>query len=384
MKKIAYVINHSAFFYSHIIDVAVNAKKKKYQVKLFCGKPSSKEMEIFAKKKIRQKKIFIEQNISKSSSINILKEIIAFMQLRKSIKRYKPDIVHCASPKGIIFGGLISRLLNIRSVVIFNSGMGFLFSNKINFIFKFFRILYLFLLKNFIMKHSNKKVIVENKDDYFFLSNTYNLKSSEIKLIKGAGVDLKKFKFLKKIDTKTILLPARVIKEKGIVEFIHAAISLKKKFPDWKFIIAGTLDYDKQSKLNLATIKNLNKNNVVKFLGYVKFMNRLYKKSSIVCLPSYREGFSRTLQEAAASGLPIVTTNVVGCKDSIIPNVTGLLCKPKDSKSLEKKLETLMMDRNKRILFGLNGRKLAVKEFGLEKVLKNNLDIYDNLIQNIK
>ncbi len=150
------------------------------------------------KKKIQDKKIVIEQNISKSSSVNFTQEIIAFFQLRKSIKKYKPDIVHCASPKGIIFGGLISQLLNIKSIVIFNSGMGFLFSNKINLKFKFFRFLYIFLLKNYIMRHTNKKIIVENKDDYFFLKKKYNLLSSEIKLIKGAGVDLSKFKFFKK------------------------------------------------------------------------------------------------------------------------------------------------------------------------------------------
>ena len=128
------------------------------------------------------------------------------------------------------------------------------------------------------------------------------------------------------------MLPARVIKEKGIEEFISASISLKK-YPKWNFIVAGALDYNKQSTLRLDKIKKLNKGNVVKFLGYVKNMRKVYANCSIVCLPSYREGFSRTLQEAAAKGLPIVTTNVIGCKDAIIPKVTGLLCKPKDALS---------------------------------------------------
>ena len=150
-------------------------QKKKYQIKLFCGKDASKKMEVYARKKIKDKKILIDQNISKSSSVNFFREIIAFFQLRKSIKKYKPDIIHCASPKGIIFGGLISQLLNVKSIVIFNSGMGFLFSNKINLKFKFFKFLYIFLLKNYIMKHSNKKIVVENKDDYFFLKNNYQL-----------------------------------------------------------------------------------------------------------------------------------------------------------------------------------------------------------------
>ena len=111
--------------------------------------------------------------------------------------------------------------------------------------------------------------------------------------------------------------------------------------------MAGALDYKKQSSLDMNKINKLNKGNVVKFLGYVKNINKIYNKSAIVCLPSYREGFSRTLQEAAAIGLPIVTTNIIGCKDAIISNVTGLLCKAQDPKSLEKKLSILISDKKK-------------------------------------
>ena len=100
--------------------------------------------------------------------------------MNKSIKEYKPDVIHCASPKSIIFGGLVCRFLNVRSLVIFNSGMGFLFSNKINVMFMFIKWGYIFLLKNYVMKHSNKKIIVENKDDYFFLKNTYKLKKKKL------------------------------------------------------------------------------------------------------------------------------------------------------------------------------------------------------------
>ncbi len=381
-KKIAYIINHSAFFYSHIIDVALNARKNNYQIKLFCGKASSIKMDNFAKKKIKQKKISIIENRSESSSINILNEFIGLTEAIKSVKKYKPDIIHCASPKGIFFGGIISKILKIKSIVIFNSGMGFLFSNKSNFFFSIIKCIYIFILKKYIMKHKNKIIVVENKDDYFFLKKKYKLKLREIKLIKGSGVDLSKYYFIKKNNSKNVLLPARVIKEKGIEEFISASISLKKKYPKWNFIVAGALDYNKQSTLRLDKIKKLNKGNVVKFLGYVKNMRKVYTNCSIVCLPSYREGFSRTLQEAAAKGLPIVTTNVIGCKDAIIPKVTGLLCKPRNAYSLEKELSKLISDKAKREFFGFNARKLAENQFSLKNVLASNLNIYNFLIKN--
>ena len=232
------------------------------------------------------------------------------------------------------------------------------------------------------MTHKNKIIVVENRDDYFFLKKKYDLKPKEIKLIKGAGVDLEKYNIIKNNKSKNVLLPARVIREKGIEEFITASISLKEKYPNWNFIVAGALDYNKQSSLKLETIKKLNKRNVVKFLGYVKNMRRVYADCSIVCLPSYREGFSRTLQEAAAKGLPIVTTNVTGCRDAIIPNVTGLLCKPRNALSLEKKLSVLISNKAKRKYLGLNGRKLAKNQFSLKNVIASNLNIYNFLIKN--
>ena len=383
-KKIAYVINHSAFFYSHIYNIAHQARKNNYEIKLFCGEASSEEMNKYANFKHKEKKVKLIQNSFKSSSVNLLNEIIGFLQLIKNLKKYKPDIIHCATPKGILFGGLASKILKIKSLVIFNSGMGFLFSNKLNFFYKIIKILYLIILKKFVMTHKNKMVVVENKNDYDFLKETYNLYNEELTLVKGSGVDLKKFKFKMKNNFKSVLLPARVIKEKGIEEFIIASKKLKKKYPEWRFQIAGTIDYEKDSKYSYEKLNLLNNEKQVEFLGYIKNMIKVYERTSIVCLPSYREGFSKTLQEAAAIGLPIVTTRVTGCKDAIIPGKTGLLCNSKDSASLRKALQILILDKKKRLKFGLNGRKLAEKEFNLNKVINTNIFIYDKLVSNEK
>ncbi len=383
-KRIAYIINHSAFFYSHIFDIAKHAKKKDYEIKLFCGKAASKEMDNYADRKLSINKIKVSKISFNSSTVNFANEIFGFLELVRSLKEYKPDIVHCASPKGILFGGLACSFLKIKSLVIFNSGMGFLFSNKLNIFYKFLKIMYITLLKLIVMKHKNKKIIVENINDYNFLKVNYKLKKSELSLIKGSGVNLEKFSFIKKNNSKIVLLPARIVKEKGIIEFIYAAKSIKSIYPDWQFLIAGAIDYNKKSKLNIDKLKILNDKNQVKILGYVKNILKIYNKCAIVCLPSYREGLSRILQEAAAKGLPIVTSNVVGCRDAIIPNKTGFLCKPKNIKSLEKKLIELISNKNKRIRFGFNGRKLAEKEFDLKDVIKKNLIIYNKLINNEK
>ena len=122
----------------------------------------------------------------------------------------------------------------------------------------------------------------------------------------------------------------------------------------------------------------------VKFLGYVKNMRDLYKKSAIVCLPSYREGFSKVFQEAASMGIPIVTTNAIGCKDSIIPGKTGLLSIKKNFKSLEKNIKFLIENKNIRIKYSKNARKFATQNFDIKKVISKNLKIYKTLINNEK
>lgn len=378
-KKIAYIINHSAFFESHILPIAIRAKKN-YIIKLFCGKPASIEMDRFAKSELREKKIdFIIKNFS-SSSINFFKEFFALINLKKSLEIFKPNIIHCATPKGILFGGIIARLLNIKSLVIFNTGMGFLYTSRLNLFHYFAKFFYIFVLKNIIMKHPNKKIIVENNYDFNYLKKKYSLKKKEIILLNGSGVNLSLFKKQKLGNKKLVLLPSRVIKEKGIKEFILAANRLKLKFPDWKFCIAGTLDYKKKSGFTKEEIQSLNKANSVIFFGYVRNMMKLYKKTSIVCLPSHREGLSKTLQEAAALGIPTVTTNAIGCKNAIIPDKTGLLCKINNSKSLEKALEKLIKNKRKRIIYGNNGCELAKNNFDINIIINQNLRIYKNLL----
>ena len=101
-------------------------------------------------------------------------------------------------------------------------------------------------------------------------------------------------------------------------------------------------------------------------------------------MPSHREGFSKTLQEAAALGIPTVTTDAIGCKNAIIPGKTGELCKTNNPNSLEKSLENLINNKRKRVIYGNNGRKLAKKKFDLKEILKKNLKIYKTLFSNEK
>jgi glycosyltransferase involved in cell wall biosynthesis len=199
-------------------------------------------------------------------------------------------------------------------------------------------------------------------------------------LIKGSGVDLKKFKPYKLPKKKIVILPSRVLKEKGVSEFIMAADILKKEFPEWDFQIIGALDYSKQSSYTKQELLKLNKEKSVVFKGYKKNILKYYNQASIVCLPSYREGLSKTLSEAAACGIPIVTTNVPGCKNAILNKKTGFLCQSKNYLSLKNKLRLLMKSKTLRDKFSINARNFAKKNFDLSNVINKNLINYKELL----
>jgi glycosyltransferase involved in cell wall biosynthesis len=373
-KKIAYVINHLSFFYSHLMPHALKARKCGYKIKVFCGDAVSKESESFAIKKLRQNKIDFTNCEFSSISLNPFKDILSFFKLYSAIKSYNPDIVHITTPKAQILGGIICRILKINSIIIFISGMGYLFSNKLNLLEKIYKKIF-FLIQSIIFKHKKIKIIVENKYDYNYFINSFSLNKNKIIIIKGSGVDLNKFRPVNHMRNKIILLPGRVILEKGIVEFIKAANLLTQY--KLNFIVAGSLDYNKPSTLNKSYLKKLNNNNVVKFIGYQKNIYNILKKTFLVCLPSYREGLPKSLCEAAACAIPIVTTNTVGCTEVVKQNFNGELCTVKNYLSLKKKIEKLILNPKIREIYGKNSRRYAIKNFDIDLIGNQIIKLYN-------
>lgn len=380
-KKIAYIVNHISFFDSHISPIALKAKEK-FKIELFCGISSSSKMDMISIKNLRKKKIKFTKSNFHSSGENLYSELLGFIEMLNAIKKFNPDLIHCATPKGILYGGLIAKILNIKSLVIFNTGMGFLYSNKLSFFQKILLKIYS-IFKIFIFKHKNKKIIIENNNDLNFFKKKFKLIRNDFELIKaGSGVDLNMFKKIDISKNKIVLLPARVVKEKGIMEFVEASRILKSRHNSWKFYIAGSTDYVKKSSFTKFELNQLKKKKYVNLLGYQKNMLKIYQKVGIVCLPSYREGLPKSLLEASSLGIPIVTTNVVGCRDAIIAGVSGELCKVRDVSSLVNKLEFFIKNKKKRIIYGKNGRKIAEKNYSLETVISKNINIYLKLISN--
>lgn len=208
-----------------------------------------------------------------------------------------------------------------------------------------------------------------------------NLNPSKVILIPGSGVELQRYlHFTIEEKCPIVLLPARMLWDKGVQEFVDAAKNLKQLMPEWRFILAGAADYDNPTCVPKSLLEQFNRENIIEWVGHLENIDPYFAKASIVCLPSYREGMPKSLLEGAAAGCAIVTTYAVGCREAILPNVTGFLVPIANSNELTRALHTLMNNRELREQFGRSGRELAISKFSLNAVINANLAIYREMI----
>jgi glycosyltransferase involved in cell wall biosynthesis len=208
--------------------------------------------------------------------------------------------------------------------------------------------------------------------------------SERIHLIKGSGVDLSKFTFEREIikDKVRLILPARMLIDKGIIEFIEAAKKIKEKvFAKAEFWLVGDCDTANLAGISEENLLKMLDGSYIQWIGFKKDMFQVMKEADVVVLPSYREGLPKSLIEAAAVGRPIITTDTQGCRECVIDCYNGYLVPVKDTEVLSQKMELLINDAEKRKEMGKNSRLLAEKKFSLDKVVKKHLEIYKNLLQ---
>lgn len=292
---------------------------------------SSKDSSTIKLKKIGCKFVEIKMDNNK---INILKDLVLLFDIKKKLQNIKPDYILNFTIKPLIFGTFIANLMNIRAICMM-TGLGTVFIKK-----NFLTLVVIFLYKVSFSKVY--KVIFQNKDDRKKFNDLGIVNRKKSIISPGSGVDLNFFRFKKnsfKKKTKFLFF-GRLLKEKGVNEFIEVAVRFNKLKLNCEFQIIGSLD-----KKNPSSISKIN---LKKFLKYKnnKFQNfKLDVRSSIqwancVVLPSYREGTPRGLLEALSVGRPIITTNAVGCKEVIENGKNGYAVKIKDVNSLFDAIKT--------------------------------------------
>jgi len=378
-KTVLIVSNCTWYLYNFRKELLSALKNKGYN--LILVSPIDKYYLKISKYFIKKENLFLVR-----SSENPILEIITLLHLFLIYLKYKPDLVHHFTIKPCIYGGIIAKLTGIKNKINHITGLGpSFYSNrkKIKFVNK---ILHPFYRYAFNDKKNNLINIFHNNSDKNTFITKLIAKAEHTRTIYGSGIDINHYKYNipRKFNKEIkLLFPARLIKEKGIVELINACNDLWDSNYRFTLNIAGEIDTQNRSYVKNKRFKLIQDNPNIIFLGKCNNMREIYKKMDMVILPSWREGLSKSILESAAMSLPIITTNVPGCNDIIVNEYSGLLVPLRNKEKLKSAIKIYLKNPELALRFGMNARKTVSKIFTVEKINNQILKIYENFL-NIK
>lgn len=312
-----------------------------------------------------------------------------FMQLYalyQLIKQTKPDVIHAITIRTAFFAGLITRFMGYKPVTFTVAGLGSLYTAP-GLKMKIIRLIVLPLIK-FAFGGAGKFIIFQNPDDQQAMVNAGVIAKDRNVIIRGSGVDLTEFPFSEYEDGEDepiILFTSRLLKEKGIEEFIRAAKHLKSQGVNARFQVAGDVYPDNARSMTRAEMQHAHDVGIIEWLGQCGDMPDLLRRSMMVVLPSYYgEGVPKVLLETAAIGRPIITCDSPGCREAVEHDVNGILVAPQDTKELAVAIKELINDPRRRKRYGEAGRKRVEEDFHVDAVVSRTLEVYDRLLEEVK
>jgi glycosyltransferase involved in cell wall biosynthesis len=368
MAKILYLVTEAGYFFSHRYALAKAAQKAGHTI--FVATHPQDLAERFQKEKF----MLIPLKHLNRSGTTPWEELSALREIYQVYKKESPDIVHHIAMKPVLYGSVVALVSRIPRRINTLTGLGYLFISS-KFSSRFIRF---FLMRAFqlLFRGPNIKLILQNKDDYRLFEKI--LPSKNLVLIRGSGVNIKKFSPAshppKGIPKVTLV--ARLLWDKGIKEAIEAhSILLTRSIP-LELVLAGPLDPQNPSAIPEAKLKEWLLAKLCTWRGVEEDVATLYRASTIAILPSYREGLSKALLEAASCGLPIITTDVPGCREIVTHKQTGLLVPPHNALALADAMDWLLREPEFAKKLGDAARKSVLKNFSDEHINQETLKLY--------
>ena len=373
MKKLFIIVNVDWFFLSHRLPVALAAQKAGWDVTIVTADTGKL-------KDISDKGLKVIDLPMSRSGMNIFQELGTLRFLTRLYKKEKPDVVHHVGMKTILWGTLAAKFAKVKGVVNAVSGLGGFFAedNK--------GMLAKVMPKVLRYSHHVQKLLVifQNHEDEAMYVKKGIITKEQARFIKGSGVDLKEFCYTPEpVDGKVnVILTARMIVEKGVFLLTEAAERLRSGYEGKaEFWLVGGLD-DHPGAITKEQLDAACDGKYIKWLGYRTDVKELLQSSHIVAFPSYyMEGLPKSLIEATAIGRPIITTQSIGCKDTVDDGANGYLIPTKDVDALVEKLRLLIDNADLRQKMGKAAREKAEKEFSLDVVIERHLNIYNELLE---
>jgi glycosyltransferase involved in cell wall biosynthesis len=369
-QSILFVVNAAWFFLSHRLPIARAARAAGYDVHLLAGVTSAVEASA-----LEREAIVLHRAPIVRGSVNPLADLRFLLHTLRVMRTISPALVHNVTVKPVLYGTLAARLLRVPGIINAISGLGYAFSDESRWMLA----AALMNAYRFTLRSPRVHVIFQNDDDAREFLSAGAVREEQSVLIRGSGVDLDAYHPAPE-DAATpplVVLPARMLRDKGVVEYVGAARLLRARGCHARMVLAGPLDPSSPSALTRDEMTQLTADGLVEWLGQVQDMPELYRRAHIVCLPSYyREGVPKSLIEACAAGRPIVTTDLPGCRAVVAHGINGLLVPPRDAAALAAALQLLIEDTGLRGRLGSEGRARAEREFGVDKVVEQTMTLY--------
>ncbi len=371
-NKILFLVTEDWYFISHRLPLAIALKKNGCEVSVACKDTGQLEQI----KSYGFNCYNLKINRGYSSIVQVIKSI---KEIIKIINISNISIIHAVSIQSIVFA-LFATLRNRDiKIVAAVTGLGSLFLAKgiKNEIIRF--IIKVFLILNF--QRSNVKIIVQNRDDEKFINQKLLCKNNKIIIIRGSGVNIKYHSKQIEPDYPPIVISfvGRIIKDKGIELLLKAFKLAYIKNKNIKLLLAGSIDNNNVSALELSDFNNIIKNdNNIEYIGEIKDIREIWKISHIAILPSKREGLPKSLLEAAAAGRAIIATDVPGCREIALNNINAKIVKFNDINQLVEAILYLSKNHKIRKSYGLKSRELVESDMSEDAVIENTLALYKN------
>jgi glycosyltransferase involved in cell wall biosynthesis len=370
--KMLFVDNDVNSFYSYRIGVACAARDAGFEVHV--AAPQGKAVELLE----REGFVFHAISMTRSGTMP-WKEVGTIFALAKLFRQIQPDLVHLVRLKPVLYGGLAAHGARVPAVVNLLTGLGYVFTAETRKA-GILRKIVSFSCK-VAFRHKNQRVIFQNPDDRSVFVNNKILPMQQTVLIKGSGVDIEEYRPVPEpVGVPVVLLASRMLRDKGITDFVDAARALKNAGVPARFVLVGDTDAGNPTAISADQLQEWASSGVVEWWGHQNGMHSVLTQAHIVCLPSYREGVPKVLIEAAACGRPIVTTDAPGCREIVRHSENGLLVPVRNSQALAEALRTLIENPALRKRMGNRGREIVVQEFSLARVIDETLRVYRDLL----
>ena len=308
----------------------------------------------------------------KRGGLNPFTDIKSTFLLALKIKKLQPDLVFSYFAKPVIFGTLAAKLARVPKIIGMLEGLGYSFTEQPEGLSKKIKIIKLVqVLLYKITLPKLDKLILLNTDDRKDLLDNYSINVKNVEILGGIGLNLKTYAYSNISSTKNcikFIFVGRLLKEKGIHDFVNAAIIVKELYPNTQFTILGSIDHSNLGRLKQSELDYLIDSGIINYPGQVDNVQEWIANHHVFVLPSYREGVPRSTQEAMAIGRPVITTDVPGCRETVIEGVNGFIVEKWDPKALAEKMIYFIENPEQIETMGVESYKIAQEKFDANKV----------------